>query len=395
MKKLRFSKSFASIFLLTVCGAVFGLALCEMVLRTAGISYPVFDTYDELRGVALRPGKEGWYRKEGKAYLQINSLGYRDVEHRLEKQVNTFRVAVLGDSFAEARQVSLKDTFWSHLGHDLGGCPALAGKQVEVLNFGVGGYATTGELLTLRKDVLQFSPDLVLLAFYAGNDVQDNSKELSQESGWRMPQPVYVYADGELVLDNSFRQSTSRRFLYEGVHHFRSLELLNEVRRIWTVRKMIQDGGQANDNFALGTTTKIYVPPDDEAWRTAWLVTEALLARMNNEVKASGARFVVTTVTMSDQVHPDPALRAAVERRLGIVDLLYPDRKIVEMGQKHGFPVITLAEPLQLIATRDRVYLHGFKNTVMGQGHWNESGHRLAGSVLAQDICGKVLTAGY
>jgi hypothetical protein len=43
----------------------------------------------------------------------------------------------------------------------LAGCPALRGRPVEVLNFGVSRYATTEALLTLRQDAMRFGPDLV------------------------------------------------------------------------------------------------------------------------------------------------------------------------------------------------------------------------------------------
>ncbi|MGI9492664.1 MAG: hypothetical protein ACR2QF_09725 [Geminicoccaceae bacterium] len=60
---------------LVFIAGVVGLVLCEVALRLAGVSYPVFDIYDEELGIKLKPGKEGWYRKEGEAYLEINSLG--------------------------------------------------------------------------------------------------------------------------------------------------------------------------------------------------------------------------------------------------------------------------------------------------------------------------------
>ena len=98
----------------------------------------------------------------------------------------------------------------------------------------------------MRQHALQFSPNLVLLAFCAGNDVGENSKELTQGdgAGWRMPKPVHVYSNGELVLESSFRRSTWRRILYEEVHHSRLLEVVNESRRIWDVRKMKQAASQ-------------------------------------------------------------------------------------------------------------------------------------------------------
>jgi len=373
--------------LLPIGGVLVSLVLFEGFLRIANISFPVFDTYDALRGVALRPSKEGWYKKEGKAYLRINSLGYRDSEHEIAKPTGTFRIAVLGDSFAEARQVAQEDTFWSHLGRNLGSCPSLKGKNVEVLNFSIGSYGTTQELLTLRKDALRFSPDLVLLAFFPGNDFQDNSKELSARESWRMPRPYFVHSNGDLILENTFQQSFGHRLLYEGVQHFRVLELVNEARRVWVVKASQAETQDLNPSTAEG----IYAPPSDTAWREAWLITEELLDRVNREAISGGARFLVTVISTPPQAYPDTAVRRAIERRLGVEDLFYANRRLSEIGQKHGFPVISLGEPLQQIATDKRLYLHGFKNTVMGEGHWNEAGHQYAGVILAEEICKKVL----
>ncbi len=35
--------------------------------------------------------------------------------------------------------------------------------------------------------------------------------------------------------------------------------------------------------------------------------------------------------------------------------------------------------------------MHGFKNTAMGRGHWNEEGHRFAGEILVNEICTNLL----
>jgi len=95
---------------------------------------------------ALRPRAEGWSQSEGKAYIKINSAGLRDREHTKVKPANTLRVAILGDSYAEAMQLSMKDAFWTVLERELGKCPEVDGRQVEVINFGVAGYGTAQEL---------------------------------------------------------------------------------------------------------------------------------------------------------------------------------------------------------------------------------------------------------
>jgi len=166
--------------ILLVCGGLLAvLILAEVGLRILGITYPIFDAYDATRGVALKPGNQGWYYGEGGAYVKINSLGYRDVEHTREKPPGVFRIAVLGDSMIEARQVSIADTFCKQLEKRLSGRPEFGNLKVEVLNFGIGGFGTDQELLTLRLHVLDFSPDLIMLAFGPGNDVSGNFKQLN------------------------------------------------------------------------------------------------------------------------------------------------------------------------------------------------------------------------
>src|SRR5580765_314044 len=98
--------------LLVVFGVVFGLLLTEICLRVVGYSAPLFYTPDYYRGVALRPNVAGTYQREGRTYVSINSAGLRDREHAIAKPPDTFRIALLGDSYCEGLQVPLEQTFW-------------------------------------------------------------------------------------------------------------------------------------------------------------------------------------------------------------------------------------------------------------------------------------------
>ena len=206
--KRRRSRKFFAKLLLIFFGFLLGAVVAEVALRIAGYSSPEFYIRDEVRGAALRPGAEGWYRKEGEAYVRINSDGLRDHEHAIAKPANTFRIAILGDSYAEALSVSLEEAFWSVMGRKLQDCAALPGKSIEVINFGVSGYGTAQELLTLREKVWKYSPDLVLLAVTTNNDVTDNSRALKKTDDV----PYFVYENNQLTLDNSFR--TTRAFAF-------------------------------------------------------------------------------------------------------------------------------------------------------------------------------------
>src|SRR3984893_614722 len=120
---------------LILLGVCFSALAAEITLRLAGYSYPEFYQPDQSRGYALRPNMEGRYRKEGDAFVRINSDGLRDREHATTKPVGTIRIAVLGDSYPEAFPVPMEETFWFIMEKKLQECGAFGGKRVEVINF--------------------------------------------------------------------------------------------------------------------------------------------------------------------------------------------------------------------------------------------------------------------
>jgi hypothetical protein len=393
---------------------IFALLIFELFLRLVGYTYPIFYQPDEVRGYSLRPGAEGRYRREGAALVSINSDGLRDREHAPPKPANTLRIAVVGDSYAEAFQVEREQAFWSVLEQRLRACPALAGREVEVINFGVSGYGTAQELLTLREKVWGYAPDVVLLAVTTNNDVLDNARALKMTD--EIP---YFVMDGErLALDDSFRRTAAFRLRNSALNrlgrwlreHLRFVQAVHEGQgaiksRLDGWREQRRLAGEKERNGAgeakateapqpnvtapadeLGTANVIYREPADDVWRNAWLVTEKLLAEMNAEVQAHGARFYVVTLSNGIQVFPDPTAREAFARRVGAADLFYAERRFKSLGEREGFPVYNLAPDLQTYADRTKVFLHGF-GAQRGNGHWNEDGHRVAGELLTQKLC--------
>jgi len=369
------------------------ILISEIGLRTAGVSYPNFFRSDEHTGFSLRPGAVGWYRGEGEAYVRINSQGLRDREHNTTKPGNTLRIAVLGDSIAEARQVALKDTFWAVLERDLKTCPGLDGRDTEAINFGVSGYGTAQELITLRRRVWDYSPDIVVLAFLTDNDISDNFRPLGSDPR----RPYFIYENGSLALDSSFRDEAAYRasrtalgkLFYWAVEYSRVLQLFNEVKN--RIRSNAIYRSQTGEKFQ-GPSTRpelsdlVYSEPSDLLWKEAWRVTEGLIVLTRNEVTQRGADFLVVTLTNPIQVYPDASVRKRFMQRVGLVDLFYPDRRIKTLGLREGFSVLNLAEDFQLYAEQHKVFLHGFEPNP-GGGHWNKEGHRLAGKTIAERLC--------
>lgn len=369
---------------------VIALVLAEIVLRVIGFSAPVLWTYDDVTGSKLLAGAEGWYRDEGEAFITINRDGLRDREHNRTKPPNTVRIAILGDSMAEALQVPLESTFWSILERQLKSCNAFGSRDVEVINFGVSGYGTAQELLIYQHRAAAYSPDVTVLAFYAGNDVRNNSKELEP---FKL-RPFFSLQDGRLVLDNSFlsnreylsfKSNFDKRKVYFGLRIFQLIRKLKFVLEQWQAAG--QAGAARDTNIEPGQDDNVFLAPTANAWKEAWQLTERLIVAIRDEVVAGGGRFLVVSIPIGIQAHPNPEVRNQFMRTLQVDDFWYPERRIRGFAEREKVDTITLGRTFQTYAEDNRVYLYGFKNTRLGTGHLNENGHRLIGESIAKHLC--------
>lgn len=369
---------------LVLFGITFGLLLAEIGFRIIDISYPIFYIPDYDMGNALRPNAEGWWTKEGRAYIRINSDGLRDREHTKSKSSNTVRIAILGDSYAEAFQLPMENTFWSVLENEMNKCPQILPKRIEVINFGVSGYGTARELLALRHHVWNYHPNIILLAFYTGNDIRNNYRKLEKVDYF----PYFYYEGNNLVLDNSFRTSNSflagvgwkvhiRRYLADS----RIVQLLAAINKTHT-------NEQTATEAEAGLDDQIYLsPPPNRDWEEAWRVTEGLVSQIAKEVAEHGAKFYVVTLSNGIQVNPDPVVRKNYMQRLGVKNLDYPDLRLKAHGKREGIEVLNLAPSLLNYAERNNVCVHGFDNATPCGGHWNAHGHAVAGKIIAKHLC--------
>jgi hypothetical protein len=412
--------------------AVIAFVVFEGCLRFLRFSEPsLFYRYDHSRGIALRPWAEGWWHSEATNYVRISSAGLHDREHAINKPSGTLRIAVLGESYAEAMQVPLVESFWAVAEQRLQQCPGMNHQKIEILNFGVSGYATAQELITLRERVWSYSPDIVLLAFAPGNDVPGNFRPLINDP----LRPYFVYRDGQLMLDRSSldaREASRSYRLRESIpgqgidwltRHVRTLQLLTSLRRalagIGRTRPATRPSPEIRGPIApanqkptseiqpvdpgapktvttqisqqqlfneLGLQGLVFVEPIDENWTQAWQISEALIAQMHKEVRQQNARFYLVTLSSEGQVTPDAKTYNYVLNVAGLNDLFYPERRIRALAEREQFAVLNLAPALKEYAEKNNVYLHGFREE-LGGGHWNKDGHRVAGELIASWIC--------
>jgi GDSL-like Lipase/Acylhydrolase family len=130
---------------------------------------PGFFLSDPVRGQRLAAGYDGWFAG---VPVHINRLELRDSrEYALEKQPNTFRILVLGDSVTFGHGSLYEHTYPYLLEQHLRQWQPNVDWQVW--NAAVPGYNTSQELAYLLEVGARFKPDLVVVGFY-NNDLFDN-----------------------------------------------------------------------------------------------------------------------------------------------------------------------------------------------------------------------------
>lgn len=150
----------------------------------------VYLYYEDPNGLMLP--KPGWVGPTGTAMRVINADGYRDRRYPLRP--TRFRVAFLGDSFTMGDGVPLEDTFPKLFESAL----LADGYEIEAINFGLTATNTLNQVAFLRYKVIDYEPDLVVLAFNL-NDAPLSAKTRFQSLAEGGSQ-FLVRLDGEVVL---------------------------------------------------------------------------------------------------------------------------------------------------------------------------------------------------
>jgi len=193
----RTKRLFANLCLLTL-GTVIGLVFLEIAARVLvstrrpGKSgeQALYSDFDPVLGWRNRPGATVAYnRREYRTKVEINRLGFRDVERSVTKPPGKQRIVVLGDSFVEAYAVERDEGLTRRIEMlaNEQGCPA------DVVNAGVHGYSIDQNFLWFERESEPLAPDVVLLAVYY-NDLLYTIRE----NYWGSLKPVLETREGRL-----------------------------------------------------------------------------------------------------------------------------------------------------------------------------------------------------
>jgi len=132
--------------------------------------------------------------------LHTNEWGFRDKNWSLQKPDNTFRIALLGDSHAAGYGVPSQQSVGSRLDALLNQHDETE-QQYEVMNFAVPAYNSHQQLAILKRYVLPYKPDLIIV-IPCNNDADPTPVVDAQgwlHGGWQQPSLENRVADHSLA----------------------------------------------------------------------------------------------------------------------------------------------------------------------------------------------------
>ena len=344
-----------------------GLGLAAGLLGMEGLARLVLTDFyacDPALGWTFEPGRAGWKldrRLEYAVRARINSAGFHDVEHALEKPPGTVRVVVLGDSMLAGMQVPLEQSFVRRLEALLN--EGRESPRFEVVSCATDGFGTAQALLMFEERCRHYEPDLVLLGFFATNDVLDNywgARSLNHPVARKCGRPYLAREDGRLVRVGA---------LLPAVSDPSTSWLDRALRRSYLYQAIAPPpGGGESTKFRVHDVYRIEYPPELEE---AWTVTQGLLLALDETVRRYGAALGVLFVPSRSEIFPD---RAPHPEQL---DLGRPARILGGFLAERGLAHVDLAPGLRERADGTPLY---FERDM----HWTGPGNGAAGELVAR-----------
>jgi lysophospholipase L1-like esterase len=271
-----------------------------------------------------------------------NSQGFRDRERAVDRNGIIMRVVAIGDSQTYGAGVTYDDAFPTLLEKRLQAVES----RSEVINLGVPGWEPPEELHLLKVYGMQFTPDLVLVNFFVGNDIIRRRGAYLERPMVVGGQSYYVHATGNKIHDTA---SPDRWFLY---HHLNYLIQVGSVHLKTWRQEPLSEGADLGITLRsrsgylqeLDERTDIYLLRPPEEIQRQWERTDRTLTEFRDTLRAQGIRMLL--VLLPDHVQVDQKLReeflAARREDSNSFDFDRPQRLLREWGERHDVQTIDL-----------------------------------------------------
>ena len=354
---------------------VIGLLLCiEVALQmfywvtTGSLLYvrdkPPIWAADSVSGWTNRPSFS--YRHmtpEFAVDLHTNSQGFRvsalGEEYLRMKPPGTFRILLLGPSFAYGWGVNFEDTFGVQLQRILEKSQFASGRSIEVLNHGVPALPAANQLEWFRQIGKDYSPDLVIHFVYGSLEVSSQTDR-----------SITVTDGGLRPLDASAADfmwgyaKNSAAVFYTGV-------LVTQLAK--------SAGIDRRGGCIEGAGREICATTLFDAYSTTVRESTAFYRTFKQVAQESGADFLAVHFPLAYVIYPEDRTRWALQGVENIDAQVVFNTEFAAHLKKQAVPCLNLTESLVEYAKQEQERLYYWLDV-----HWTPLGNRRSAELVGQ-----------
>ena len=343
--------------------------LGEIFLRMINAFPPDVHAHDPNTGlIYFAPNSSAaWQNACVTNTIESNVAGFHAFPFSPAKTEGEFRIAIVGDSFTESLQVSRKEHAAHLLEVELNALPGRHPNYM-VRPFGISGNGTYLNALYADTYVTNFAPDLIIDAFFLGNDVNDDARPTVHIPRFDTDGELLVAPAGQLGVPWTTRVKAliKHSAIVRGVYHAYLSARQRHSDEALTVSTTTQ---------TLSAVQQIYLVYDVPFWEDAWTLEARLLKGFNKLSREHGATFMVLSIPDPIAVHPELA-KDAFPQLTGI-DLMKPEKRLEQITAELGIPILPLGPIF-----RDNASSTGKMSYWSCDRHWNQTGHQWATDAL-------------
>lgn len=321
--------------------------------------------------IRYKPETSGVFRRvdEIEARFSINQNGWNSphASYALERTPGIQRVAIVGDSYVHAREVDVDKTFAEVIERDLVSEPG----SLEVFRFGIKGAPLSQYLHMLRKEVLRFQPDLIIVPLIH-NDFDET---------FRPRWGRYIKSFMHLNIENGEVVSEKEPLPYEpgwtdvisASATYSTLE--RRYGAVGTLKSLVSGADEETVYQANIDVAAVSEVMDDIA-----VATDYVFEQFAGFSKEHGIKLVLVMDGHRDAIYAEDA---------GKTVPLALNQLSADVAAKHGLPFLDLHPHFQEDWQANQTVFN-FES----DGHWNEYGHQLVAAAINDWIQQESLLAG-
>jgi hypothetical protein len=367
------SRFYRGVFYLVYLAAVVEVALQGFYYAMAGdflfrrTGLPIF-AHEPYAGYGNRPSLSFDHRtNEFHAHYYVNQAGFRvprpDVEYVQAKPSDTYRIMLLGPSFAYGWGVNYELSFAGLLPRLLQKRGFAGDKKIELINAGVPAMPVGAQVTWFERVGRGYAPDLVIQFVYGSMAIPNISQS-----------PLIIDDKGYIIPTETVSLRWRERL--------KNFATVFYGWSLWTKFHSSPAQPEERGGIVLGAGRKMFAPapfaPTDQIVRESLQVYNELVGATS----AAGARLLVVFIPLSYAIHKEDESRW---RHLGMRDIAKGaafDAAFVRDLNERQIPSIDITGPLRKSAeSGERMY-----NWL--DIHWTPAGNTVAAEAVADYLTG-------